>query len=122
MQSAWSAADKFAAVLETAPLNEHDLGAYCRRKDILPEQIKRWRKACESADDWDRQVNTRLREERQGDRKRIRRLEAELSRKEKVLAEAAALLMLQKKFRRSRRKPRPNDQRPDSPQNRQTDH
>ncbi len=93
----WSAADKFAAVLESASLNEHDLGVYCRKRGLLPEQIKRWRQACESANDWDREVNTRLKEERQEDRKRIRRLESELNRKEKALAEAAALLVLQKK-------------------------
>lgn len=93
----WSAADKFAAVLESAPLNEHDFGAYCRRKGILPEQLKQWREACESANDWDRHANKRLKEERHGDRKEIRQLKAELQRKEKALAEAAALLVLQKK-------------------------
>jgi hypothetical protein len=56
-----------------------------------------WRRACESANDWDRDNNRRLNTEKKADRQRIRQLERELRRKEKALAEAAALLVLQKK-------------------------
>jgi len=35
----WSAKDKFAAVLETAALNEADLSTYCRERGLYPEQI-----------------------------------------------------------------------------------
>ena len=56
-----------------------------------------WRRACESANDWDRENNLRLKTEKKADRQRIRQLERELRRKEKALAEAAALLVLQKK-------------------------
>lgn len=31
---AWSSEDKFAVVLETAPLNEAELAEYCRRKGL----------------------------------------------------------------------------------------
>lgn len=94
---AWSSRDKFSAVLETAALNEHELAEYCRKKGIYPEQIKRWRKACENANDWDREQNRKLKAEKKDDRERIRRLDKELKHKEKALAEAAALLVLQKK-------------------------
>lgn len=94
----WNARDKFAAVLECASLNELELAEYCRRKGIYPNQLKQWRKACESANDWDRQANKKLNSERRTDRKRINNLEKELQRKEKALAEAAALLVLQKKL------------------------
>ena len=93
----WSSRDKFAAVLETAALNENELAEYCRKKGIFPEQVQRWRTACESANDWDREQNRRLKAEKKADRKRIRQLDKELKRKEKALAEAAALLVLQKK-------------------------
>jgi len=39
----WSSANKFAVVLEAAPLNEAELAAYCRRKGLLVEQLERWR-------------------------------------------------------------------------------
>jgi transposase-like protein len=93
----WSARDKFAAVLETAALNEADLAEYCRQKGIYPEQLLQWRRVCEKANDWDRENSRRLKTEKKADRQRIRQLERELNRKEKALAEAAALLVLQKK-------------------------
>ena len=93
----WSARDKFAAVLETAAFSEADLAEYCRKRGIYPEQLMQWRRACESANDWDRESNLRLKNEKKADRQRIRQLEQELRRKEKALAEAAALLVLQKK-------------------------
>jgi hypothetical protein len=45
----WSAADKFAAVVATAPLNEAELGEYCRNRGLYPQQIQAWRSACEQA-------------------------------------------------------------------------
>ena len=93
----WSARDKFAAVLETAIFNETDLAEYCRKKGIYPEQLSQWRKACERANDWERECSRRLKTEKKADRQRIQQLERELRRKEKALAETAALLVLQKK-------------------------
>ena len=93
----WSARDKFAAVIETAAFNETELAEYCRAKGIYSEQLSQWRKACEKANDWDRENNRLLKKEKKTDRKRIRKLEQELRRKEKALAETAALLVLQKK-------------------------
>jgi len=93
----WSAQDKFAAVLEAAALNEAELAEYCRKRGIYPEQLLQWRRACEEANDWDRESSRRLKSEKKADRQLIRQLERELSRKEKALAEAAALLVLQKK-------------------------
>jgi transposase-like protein len=93
----WSSADKFAVVLETAALNTAELGEYCRRKGLYPEQIAAWRAACQTAN---ANVAEQAREQRQQskeDKQRIRQLEKELQRKEKALAEAAVLLMLRKK-------------------------
>jgi transposase-like protein len=93
----WNARDKFAAVLESASLNEEETAEYCRRRGIYPHQLKLWRKACEAANDWDKQAGIKLKSEQKCNRKRIKDLEKELHRKEKALAEAAALLVLQKK-------------------------
>ena len=93
----WTSRDKFAAVLETAALNEAELGAYCRQRGLYPEQIQAWRAACEQANDWDRTQQRQLKASREADQQRLRELERELRRKEKALAEAAALLVLRKK-------------------------
>lgn len=92
---AWSGEAKLAVVLETAGLNAHEVSEYCRRKGLYPEQVAAWRQACltgvngPSADD-----NAALQRAQQ----RVRTLEKEVRRKDKALAESAALLVLQKKF------------------------
>ena len=93
----WSSRDKFAAVLETAALNEADLGEYCRTRGLYPAQIAAWRAACEQANDWDRASTARMGQATKEDRKRVKDLERDLARKEKALAETAALLVLRKK-------------------------
>jgi transposase-like protein len=93
----WSSRDKLAAVIETAPLNAADLAEYCRRRGLYPEQLRVWREACERANDWERAAASRISRETKDDKKRIRELERELNRKEKALAETAALLTLRKK-------------------------
>ena len=93
----WSSRDKFAAVLETAALNETDLAEYCRKRGLYPAQITAWRSACEQANDWDRASTARLGQATKEEKKRVKDLERELARKEKALAEAAALLILRKK-------------------------
>lgn len=93
----WSSEDKFAIVLEAAALNEAELAEYCRRKGLYVEQIAAWRKACLQANA-DNAVQAKAqREQSKQDRKHIKKLEQELRRKDKALAETAALLVLQKK-------------------------
>ena len=93
----WASVDKFAAVLETAALNESELSVYCRKQGLYPHQIKQWRIACEQANDWDRAQNKRLQDTTRNADKKIKALQKELIRKEKALAETAALLVLRKK-------------------------
>ena len=93
----WSSRDKFAAVLETAALNETDLAEYCPKRGLYPAQITAWRSSCEQANDWDRASTARLGQATKEEKKRVKDLERELARKEKALAEAAALLILRKK-------------------------
>ncbi|WP_066601456.1 transposase [Celeribacter halophilus] len=93
----WTARDKFAVVVETAALNEAELSEYCRKRGLYPEQIQTWRAACERANDWEQAASRQIAKETKGDKKRIRELERELLRKEKALAETAALMVLRKK-------------------------
>jgi len=95
--AALNSAEKFAVVLETTSLNEMELGEYCRRKGLFTEQIHQWRQVCSEANDTPRlRVDqAQLREQKRA----IKQLESELNRKEKALAETAALLVLRKKAR-----------------------
>jgi len=92
-----SSEEKFTVVLESASLNEVELSEYCRRKGLYPEQISAWTTACTQANAV--QAPKLDRTQMKAQAKHIKQLEAELRRKEKALAEAAALLVLQKKIR-----------------------
>ncbi len=76
----WTARDKFAAVIETAAMNEAELSEYCRQRGLYPEQLRVWRAACERANDWERAAARELARETKDDRNRIRDLERELAR------------------------------------------
>ena len=94
----WSAEAKFATVIETASLSEAELSQYCREKGLFPEQIKAWKLAFISGAGQAEQSKKAEQVERKADKKRIRKLETELRRKDKALAETAALLVLSKKL------------------------
>ena len=96
----WSSQDKFAIVLEAASLNEAELAEYCRKKGLYVEQVASWRKACLQANASSAAQAKIQREQTKQGRQQIKKLAGELRRKEKALAEAAALLILQKKPRR----------------------
>ena len=92
-----TSAGKFSVVLETAGLNETELGEYCRSKGLFTEQIQQWRQVCSEANEAPahRVEQAQVREHK----RTIKQLQAELNRKEKALAETAALLVLRKKAR-----------------------
>lgn len=93
----WSSADKFSVVLDTAAMNEAELSEYCRRKGLYPEQVAEWKSSCVQANASAQEVTKANRMQSKRDKKRIKALESELRRKDKALAETAALLVLQKK-------------------------
>lgn len=95
----WDKQTKFAVVLETNSLNEQELSSYCREKGLYPSQVLEWREACLNgieAPPIDPKV-TRI--EVRELKKSHKALEREVRRKDKALAEAAALLVLAKKYR-----------------------
>ena len=71
----WSSRDTFAAVLETAALNEADLAEYCRERGLYPSQIGAWRVACEQANDRDRASTARMSPATKDEKTRIKELE-----------------------------------------------
>lgn len=93
----WSTQDKFLVVVETASMNEADLAEYARKKGLFVEQIRAWRDACVNANGGIAKEAARLNQELKDSQKERKKLEKELQRKEKALAETAALLVLAKK-------------------------
>jgi transposase-like protein len=96
----WPGEARLATVIEVASLSASELSRYCREKGLYVEQVARWRAACVDGQGSEQEpnVNASEREELRASKKRIRELERELVRKEKALAEVAALLVLRKKL------------------------
>lgn len=92
----WDAKTKLATVIRTALMNEAERSAYCREHGLHVEQLDAWKQAFEAMDGAGTPAS---RAELTAVRKQYRQLEKELHRKEKALAEAAALLTLSKKAR-----------------------
>ncbi len=94
----WSAEAKLAVVIETAPMSEVELSEYCRKKGLYPEQIEQWKAACLSGAGQQQDEQKAAQAQSKNQRKKIRKLEAELRRKDHALAETTSLLVLSKKL------------------------
>lgn len=90
----WTAEEKWALVVEAAAVPQAELGAFLRRKGVHEAQLVQWREAAMAGL---QRPSRREREAANIERLRVRKLERELQRKDKALAEAAALLVLKKK-------------------------
>jgi transposase-like protein len=91
----WGPAQRLQALLESHALGESDLHAWCREKGLFVHQLLAWRQAfCAGSEPAAREDRVALRNLQS----KHDQLERELRRKDKALAEAAALLVLQKKF------------------------
>ena len=93
-ERAWSARARFEAVLATAAMDESARSAWCREHGVYPQQ---WRDSATQALADPEEARASPQQTKQ-DRKRIRELERELHRKDKALAETAALLVLSRKL------------------------
>jgi transposase-like protein len=87
----WTAEEKLAVVLEAASVPDAELGAYLRTKGVHEAQLREWRQQALSG------LQGKRERPASDDARRVRQLERELNRKDKALAEAAALLVLKKK-------------------------
>lgn len=82
-------------VLATSGLNENELGSYCREQGLYASQIEIWKKELINKDDDEK--NQAIQAELKALRLENEKLKKEMRRKEKALAETAALLILKKK-------------------------
>jgi len=94
----WSADEKLEAVLQAAAMSDEDLGAFLRKRGLHEADLTVWRKTVLDAARVALSGRSgKKRRRRTKEARRIRELEKELVRKEKALAETAALLVLKKK-------------------------
>ena len=95
----WSAEKRFETVLIAAPMSEAEKSEYCRQHGIYPAQLKEWKEDCIAGcrNAPDKKYIKAAKEKEQKYKQKTRALEKELRRKEKALAETAALLVLKKK-------------------------
>ena len=77
-------------------MSEQELGGYLRRKGLHQAQLEQWRRRVTEAAT-EALSSKSSRKKASVEAKRVRALERELRRKEKALAETAALLVLKKK-------------------------
>lgn len=88
----WSGEEKLRAVVESMGLTDEELGAFLRKEGLHQAQLEEWSATVRSS-----LSGRKGSKKASAESKRIRELEHELRRKEKALAEAAALLILKKK-------------------------
>ena len=96
-ERAWTAAARLEAVITTASMDEAAKSAWCREHGVYPQQLQQWRdSACQAlAEPEEARASP---QQTKHDRRRIKELEREVRRKDKALAETAALLVLSKKL------------------------
>lgn len=87
-----SVQDKLRLVVEASALSEEELGEFLRRSGIHKAQLEQWSSAVTGALEAKATAKN-------PEAKKVRQLERQLLRKDKALAEAAALLVLKKKVR-----------------------
>lgn len=83
----WTLEHKIEILAAVSKLEGEALLAYLQREGVTPAEIDRWRRALDEDGDSATMAT-----------KQIKSLERELARKDKALAEAAALLILKKKL------------------------
>ena len=92
----WTAGSRLEAVITTAALDEASQSAWCRAHGTYPVELAAWRASATAALAAPDEARASPQATRQ-DRQRIKELERELLRKDRALAETAALLVLSKK-------------------------
>ena len=90
----WTSAEKFEAIIGAAKLSPKEIGEYCRKQGIFPHHLEAWKADFIASQNKSKAANVN---EVKGLKNEVKSLSTELRRKEKALAETAALLVLKKK-------------------------
>jgi transposase-like protein len=91
----WTAAARLQAVIVTAAMDEATRSGWCREQGLYPTELDAWKQDAIAGLGEPRAASA---VEARQDRRRVKELERELHRKDKALAETAALLVLSKKL------------------------
>ena len=91
----WTPAARLEAVIATATMDEASRNAWCREHGLYPAELGAWKQDAIAGLGEPRAASA---VEARQDRRRVKELERELHRKDKALAETAALLVLTKKL------------------------
>jgi transposase len=91
----WTAAARLQAVIVTAAMDEATRSAWCREQGLYLAELDAWKRDAIAGLGEPRAASAA---EARQDRLRVKELERELHRKDKALAETAALLVLSKKL------------------------
>lgn len=91
--------EKFNILVITASMNEAEKSEYCRKNGFYPEELEEWRNECISSFRNNTDSKSKLKKsfKEKNLEQKNKKLEKELNRKDKALAETAALLTLKKK-------------------------
>ena len=93
-----SVQEKLRAVIEFEGLGEEKQGEYLRREGLHSDHIAGWKRSMEAGlESGGGSLTAANRSEWAADKKKIKELERDLSRKDRALAETTALLVLKKK-------------------------
>lgn len=91
----WSTEERLNMVIVCDSLDDEAISERCRANGLYPHHIKQWKQDFVSGDAMSTEAKKPL--ETKVLKKKINELQKELSRKDRALAETAALLVLQKK-------------------------
>jgi transposase-like protein len=91
----WTPAARLEAVIATAAMDEAARSAWCREHGLYRAELDGWKQDAVAGLGEPRAASAA---EAREDRRRVKELERELHRKDKALAETAALLVLRKKL------------------------
>lgn len=91
----WTAEERLSAIIETGSMTPEERTAWCRKNGIFVHNLDQWKKDAISA--MMPKSDKKQIEKEKNLKKEISALKKDLSRKDKALAETAALLVLKKK-------------------------
>ena len=91
----WTSEERITALIKTGSMSPEECASWCRKKGIFPHHLEQWKKDAMSgmasgSSKKQSEAEKQLRKENSA-------LKKDLNRKEKALAETAALLVLKKK-------------------------
>jgi transposase-like protein len=92
----WTPTARLEAVIATATMDEASRNAWCREHGLYSAELEAWKQDAIAGLGEPRAASA---VEARQDRRRVKELERELHRKDKALAETAALLVLAKKLK-----------------------